>query len=128
MKHVVVEIPKTDNITLELDDKIAPETIRLLIKCMPLTVRVNVWGDEIYTDSIPINAPKENEKSLVDLHDVAYWAPGNAVCLFYGPTPISGKNQIKPYSPVNVIGKIMDPDKTILTKIGAKTKATFRMT
>jgi hypothetical protein len=127
MKHVVIEIPKTDNIVLELDDKVAPKTVGLLIRCLPFTVRVNVWGKEIYTDPIPINAPEENAKPLVDLYDVAYWPPGNAICLFYGPTPIGEKNQIRPYSPVNVIGSIMEPDKTVLAKVGAETKATFRV-
>ncbi|MGB9124610.1 MAG: cyclophilin-like family protein [Nitrosotalea sp.] len=33
--------------------------------------------------------------------------PGQAICLFFGPTPIGNKGEIKPYSPVNVIGKII---------------------
>jgi len=32
------------------------------------------------------------------LYDVAYWPTGKAICLFYGPTPIGNKNEIKPYS------------------------------
>ena len=39
--------------------------------------------------------------------DVAYWPEGNALCLFYGPTPISIDGQILAYSPVNIVGKII---------------------
>ncbi|MEM3006486.1 MAG: cyclophilin-like fold protein [Candidatus Nitrosotenuis sp.] len=126
MKLIRVEISKTDNMLLELDEKIAPKTVSLFLKNLSFQTKLNVWGEEIYTDPTPIKADEENAKSTVDLFDVAYWPPGNAICLFYGPTPISTKNQIKPYSAVNVIGKIKNPDKTILSKIVAGTKATFR--
>lgn len=125
MKQLVVEIPKADNIFLELDEAVAPKTVDALVMNLPFKVGLNVWGDEIYTDPTPIKIGKENAKSVVSLYDVAYWPPGNAICLFYGPTPLS-TTQIKPYSPVNVIGKIKNPDKTILSKIVAGTKATFR--
>jgi hypothetical protein len=127
VKYIVnVEIPKLDNIALELDDKIAPKTVGQFIKCLPFTVRVNVWGKEIYTDPTPLKATEENEKPLVEMYDVAFWPPGNAICLFYGPTPIGEKNQIRPYSPVNVIGKIINPDKATISRVEAGSKATFR--
>ena len=44
---------------------------------------------------------------------------------FFGPTPIGEKGEIKPYSPVNIIGKITNPDKTILSKINEGMKITF---
>jgi hypothetical protein len=45
--------------------------------------------------------------------------------LFYGPTPIGKPGEITPASPVNVIGKIISPDKSILG-IADGTKASFR--
>lgn len=125
MKQVLVDIPQVGNIVLELDDNVAPKTVDLFIKNLPFKVNLNLWGEEIYTDPSPINAGGENTKSIVELFDVAYWPPGKAVCLFYGSTPISTKNQIKPYSPVNVIGKIKNPDKNILKKIHDGTLAIF---
>ena len=41
--------------------------------------------------------------------DVAYWPEGRAICLFLGPTPISKDGKILAYSPVNIVGKIIDP-------------------
>lgn len=126
MKHLIkVEIPKTDNIILELDSQLAPKTVDLFIKSLPFKVGINVWGQEIYTEPSPIKMGEENAKAVVDLFDVAYWPGGDAICLFYGPTPIGTKNQIKPYSPVNVIGKIKNPDAAVIPKVKAGAKATF---
>ncbi len=69
---------------------------------------------------------EENAKPLVELNDVAYWPTGKAICLFYGPTPIGKRGEIKPYSPVNVIGKIVDPDKSILSKIKNGINVSFK--
>jgi len=124
---VIVDLPKIKNIELELDDKIAPKTVRSFLDCLPLSVGINVWGEELYTDETPVNMGPENSKSLVELMDVAYWPQGRAICLFFGPTPIGNKDEIKPYAPVNVIGKIREADKTLLQDIKEGTKATFRV-
>ena len=82
---------------------------------------LNVWGEEIYTNESPINMSEENSKSPVTLNDVAYWPTGKAICLFFGSTPIGKKGEIIPASPVNVIGKILQPDKSILKIADGKT-------
>ena len=128
MKHrIQVIIPKLENIDLELDDSISPQTTQEFLKNLPFKVAINIWGEEIYTDSSPVTMGLENPKSLVELNDVAYWPTGKAICLFYGPTPIGNKDEIKPYSPVNVIGKILEPDKSILSKINDGMIATFQI-
>ena len=38
--------------------------------------------------------------------DVGYWPPGQALCLFFGPTPASRGDEIRPASAVNVLGKL----------------------
>ncbi len=127
MKHkILVEIPKLENIVLELNDENSPKTVKNFVEKLPFTTGINLWGEEIYTNETPIDVSEENAKPLVELNDVAYWPTGKAICLFFGPTPIGNKNEIKPYSPVNVIGKIIDPDKTILSKIKNGTNVTFR--
>ena len=123
---VILEIPEAQNIALELDDSDSPETVRQILQNLPLKVKLNIWGDEIYTDPIPINAEEEKPKELVQLFDVAYWPPGQALCLFYGPTPISSDGQIKPYSPVNIIGKIQNPNKEAISKLWNGIRATLK--
>ncbi len=123
---IEVEIPKFKNIVLELNDSSSPKTVKSFLENLPFTIGINLWGEEIYTDESPINVSEENAKSPVNLFDVAFWPTGKAICLFYGPTPIGTKNEIKPYSPVNIIGKILDPDKQILSEIKNGSKVTFK--
>jgi len=125
MKHTVqVKIPNLSPIILELDDTNSPKTVNDFIEKLPFTVNLNVWGDEIYTSESPINQTEENAKSLVQINDVAYWPTGKAICLFYGPTPIGNPGEITPASPVNILGKIISPNKTILNNTDGK-NATF---
>jgi len=123
---IMLEIPKLENIILELDDKTSPKTVKSLLDSLPFSVGIHLWGEEIYTDETPITMTEENAKPVVELNDVAYWPTGKAICLFYGPTPIGKKGEIKPYSPVNVIGKIVTLDKSILSKIKDGTIASFK--
>jgi len=116
MKYSVnVTISNNQKIVLELDDADSPKTVNNFIEKLPFTVDLNVWGDEIYTSESPISQPEENAKTPVELNDVAYWPTGKAICLFFGPTPIGNPGEITPASPVNVIGKIISPDKSVLT-------------
>lgn len=125
MKHTVqVKIPNSSPILLELDDTNSPKTVNDFIKKLPFTVNLNVWGDEIYTSESPISQTEENAKPLVQINDVAYWPTRKAICLFYGPTPIGNPGEITPASPVNIIGKIVSPNKTILNSANGKS-ATF---
>ena len=124
-KNIVAIITGFENITIELDDTSSPKTCKSVLDSLPFSVNVHLWGEEIYTDESPIAQPEENAKELVELNDVAYWPNGRALCLFFGPTPIGEKGEIKPYSPVNIIGKITNPDKTILSKINEGMKITF---
>ena len=58
----------------------------------------------------------ENQQAVVDIGDLGYWPPGNAFCIFFGPTPASRGNEIRPASPVNVFGKV-DGDSKIFKKV-----------
>ena len=124
-KKILVRITELENITIELDDTGSPKTYTSFLESLPFSVTAHIWGEEIYTDESPITQSEENAKDLVNLNDVAYWPNGKAICLFFGPTPIGKKGEIKPYSPVNVIGKIINPDKNILSKMNEGTKITF---
>ena len=74
-------------------------------KLLPLTACANRWGDEIYF-SIPLEAALIDGKETVDAGDIAYWPPGQALCLFFGRTPLSTGEEIRPAGPVSVIGKM----------------------
>ena len=73
---------------IKLNNSRSPKTVKAILNALPLQVKINRWGDELYTDKTPIVAEEENARSVVDLLDVAYWPEGHSLCLFYGPTPI----------------------------------------
>ena len=85
------------------------KTAQAIWNALPLTAKAETWGDEIYF-AIPVHLKEENPKEVVDLGDLGYWPPGNAFCIFFGPTPASRGQEIRPASPVNVVGRIVgDP-------------------
>ena len=92
------------------------ETANQLWESLPITGRVQIWGDEIYF-SIPVNVEEElGSQETVRAGTVAYWPPGSALCLFWGPTPVSAPGEIRPASAVNVVG-ILDNDPTLLAQV-----------
>ena len=125
-KKILVSIPELENITIELNDTFSPNTCKSILDSLPFSVNAHVWGEEIYTDESPISQSEENAKALVDLNDVAYWPSGKAICLFFGSTPIGKKGEIKPYSPVNIVGKIIGSDKSVIKNFKEGTKITFQ--
>ena len=122
MKYTVqIKIPNSAPIILELDDTNSPKTVNDFVKKLPFSVDLNVWGDEIYTSESPINQSEENAKAPFHRNDVAYWPTGKAICLFYGYTPIGKSGEITPASPVNILGKIISPNKSVLDEADGKT-------
>ena len=88
---------------------------------LPIEARANTWGDEIYF-SIPVKAALEkNAQEVVQLGDLGYWPPGTAFCIFFGPTPTSHGDEIRPASAVNIVGKVQgDPKAFKQVASGAK--------
>jgi uncharacterized protein len=118
-KHIQLFFPGiSETVLIKLDDSRSPNTVKAILENLPIEVNINKWGKELYTDKTSITAHEENAKSEVNLLDVAYWPEGNALCLFYGPTPISKSNKIEPYSPVNIVGHIVnDQSNNIINKV-----------
>lgn len=86
----------------ELNDTATADAIW---NALPIKASGSTWGDEIYF-GIPVYVGEEDGREVVDLGDIAYWPPGHAFCIFFGPTPMSRGNEIRPASAVNVVGKI----------------------
>ncbi|MBE0477756.1 hypothetical protein IBX65_01370 [Candidatus Aerophobetes bacterium] len=76
-------------------------------QALPVKGKANRWGDEIYF-RVPVKHAPGEAKGVVDEGDVAFWPPGNAFCIFFGPTPVSTEREIRPASEVIILGKIKD--------------------
>lgn len=75
-------------------------------EALPLKAPFNTWGDEIYF-AIPVDADLDRSaREEVAVGDLGYWPTGRALCIFFGPTPMSGGERPVPASAVNIIGRV----------------------
>jgi hypothetical protein len=98
------------------------KTADAIWEALPLSASGNTWGDEVYF-SIPVDLAEEDAQAIVSLGDLGYWPPGQAFCIFFGPTPLSTEHEIRPASPVNVIGQLAS-DPTVFESVRDGQKVT----
>ena len=101
------------------------ETAQSIIAALPITASASTWGDEIYF-GIPVDAGLERGEETVGMGELGYWPPGRAFCIFFGPTPASQGDEIRPASPVTVIGKV-EGDPTIFKPVRAGATITIEL-
>ena len=99
-------------------------TANLVWDELPIEASASTWGDEIYFRT-PVHSGEEDGREVVEMGDVGYWPPGQALCLFFGPTPASVGDEIRPASPVNVVGRI-EGDPTILKQVNSGDRVVVR--
>lgn len=85
-----------------------PTTVDRLINKLPLEGKARTWGKEVYF-SVGVNIEEEHPQEILEEGHVAFWPGGNAVCIFFGPTPASTDDRPKAAGPVNVFGRISAP-------------------
>jgi hypothetical protein len=108
------------SVEAELNDS---KTAAAIAAALPISARGDTWGDEIYFDvglALPAEAPRET----VALGDLGYWPPGRAFCIFFGPTPMSRGDEIRPASAVDVIGRVLG-DPRAFTRVRSGTRVTI---
>ncbi len=98
-----------------------PETRAAIEAALPLSGEAARWGDELYF-STPVDVPAEDARAEVPVGAVAYWPQGDALCLFWGPTPASQGGQPRAASPVNVVAML--DDVTPLEAVGNRATVT----
>ncbi|MBN1882718.1 MAG: hypothetical protein JW885_11130 [Deltaproteobacteria bacterium] len=83
------------------------ETARAVVSCLPITGKVNRWGEEIYFQ-IPMEMGRDaGARDVVGAGELGYWPDGNAFCIFFGKTPASRGDEIRAASPVNIFGRVV---------------------
>jgi hypothetical protein len=87
----------------ELNDS---KSAAAIAAALPIEAKAETWGDEIYFD-IGLALAEESPREVVELGDLGYWPPGQAFCIFFGPTPMSRGDEIRPASAVNVVGRVV---------------------
>jgi hypothetical protein len=96
-----------EEVRLEVELGEGPTAAEILNR-LPFEASASRWGNEIYF-RIPISADLESgARETVEVGDVAYWPQGEALCLFFGPTPASTDERPRAASPVTVVGRISE--------------------
>jgi hypothetical protein len=73
---------------------------------LPLKLTMQRWGDEYYGDcGLSIDTEKD-ARAEMEIGELAIWPGGSALCIFFGPTPVSTSDKPKAIAPVNPIGRI----------------------
>jgi len=83
-------------------------TAQALRSACPFEATAQTWGSEVYF-AVPVRPlAAEATAELVPAGAVAIWPGGPALCLFWGRTPLSVGDEIRPASAVAVVGLIDD--------------------
>lgn len=99
------------------------ETALALERRLPLVLRMSRWGDEYYGDigeKLKVR-PARDARDDMEVGELAYWAPGNALCVFFGPTPASRGDEPRAASPVHPVGRL-EGDLAGLKELGPSIK------
>ena len=103
--------------TLEFLDE-SPKTVKKLLAALPLKGKLDRWGDEaLFGVPVVKEQLEPKARTAVEVGEVGYWDVEPSICIFFGPTPVSTDEKPKAYSPVNVIGKIIDVDPKIFSAV-----------
>jgi hypothetical protein len=85
-------------------------TARRILEALPIRGSGSYWGGEFYFP-IPVKAPLDKDaREVVEPGTVAYWPQGACLCVFWEPTPASDGPECRAASPVNLVGRVLNPE------------------
>lgn len=81
---------------------------KALANLLPATLHMTRWGGEYFGPMLPPlgEFPEDDLVEILEPGALAYWEPGEALCLFFGPTPASEGGEIRAASPVHPVGRV----------------------
>jgi hypothetical protein len=98
---------------------------RRIVKALPVTVTMSRWGEEYYGSAGLVIPEDSSARELMEVGEIAWWPPGKALCIFFGPTPASTDERPRAASGVLPVGKITEGFEA-LRGLGSRVKAVFR--
>ena len=119
--RIVVEIGGKQ-LHAELSDSPAA---RRVAGALPLAISMSRWGDEYYGSAGLVIPEDSSARELMEVGEIAWWPPGKALCIFFGPTPASTDDRPRAASGVLPIGKVTGGIDA-LPGLGSRVKAAFR--
>jgi len=115
-----------DGLTLEAET-LDTRTAAAILKSLPIEVRVQTWGEEVYFD-IGVSVPREKDAhAVVKAGEIAYWPDGEAIAIGFGRTPISAPGEIRLASPCNIWAKAISDVKMLKpVRAGSRVRVTLK--
>ncbi|MBO99353.1 MAG: hypothetical protein CL730_03775 [Chloroflexi bacterium] len=87
------------------------DTATQIKSILPITSKVNVWGDEIYFPISKLNIREESDATdIMNLGEIAFWIQGNSIAIGFGPTPVSISDEIRLINKANIWADALNPD------------------
>lgn len=83
-----------------------PETVKAILKNLPIKGEAQRWGQEIYF-FVPFDIAREHQKQECNPGEIAYWPEGPAIAIFFGKTPVSKGDRPRAYSPCNFFARLI---------------------
>jgi hypothetical protein len=106
------------SVDAELGDTALAKTVAAKL---PIETTPNEWGDEFYF-GIPVRSGlDETATKKVKVGDIGFWPPGNAMAIFFGPTPMSSGADPVPASAVCILGRITGDATLLRQALGVRT-------
>ena len=102
-KRILIQVGAF-SLAAELNDS---PTAAAIYAALPLEAGAQTWGDEIYFRIPVVQKLEASAVEVVAVGDLGYWPTGRAFCIFFGPTPASRGDEIRPASAVNLVGKVL---------------------
>ncbi|MFW5896440.1 MAG: cyclophilin-like family protein [archaeon] len=84
-----------------------PALRNALESTLPVEGRAARWGDELYFGATLSGNPESTSED-VPVGTLAYWTSGEALALFWGPTPASTDETPRAASPVAPLARVED--------------------
>jgi len=98
-----------------------------LLKGLPQTIRLSRWGDGEYYGDIPVKIPVDGKSQVFfERGELAFWPPGNALCIFFDRTPVSTDDRPRMDSPGLPLGRIIKGDVNAFRTMSSSVTATLR--
>jgi hypothetical protein len=122
VRRIEVAVAGGPVLAAELDDSGASAQ---LFAALPVELSMSRWGDEYY-GSLPLPiAAGGKRREIFAVGEIALWPPGNAFCIFFGPTPASHGDEPRMASPGIPLGRIVSGIEP-LRRLGAGARMTLR--
>lgn len=104
------------------------QAARALAARLPLEISMSRWGEEYYGSiGAPLDGVSGPTQEQMAVGDLAYWEPGTAFCVFFGPTPASRGDEPVAAGPVHLVGKVSG-DWSKVSSLGSSVQASLHKT